>query len=166
MWKFIGLVLVVLMVVGLFGFVRQWRGTTAPTYGTGDIAGNSADRAQRDERGAGTKMRERFRAITQNPTRYKSQRVTITGRVRGATKIASNRNVYTLTQGKYRLLVIDDGPRPREYWPRTVKGVVQLIGPPVGGLQYAYVVDVGQPAKFNAPQWNDIRQYFTKGPND
>jgi hypothetical protein len=160
MRKIIGLILVVLMVVGLFGFIRQWRSTTAPAYGTGDIRGNSA------ERGVGTKMRERFRNITQTPTRYENQRVTVTGRVRGATRIASNRNVYTLTQGDYRLLVIDDGPRPREYWPRTVNGVVKLIGPPVGGLQYAYVVDVDQPAKFDAPQWNDIRQYFTKGPND
>ncbi len=165
MRKIIGLILVVLMVVGLFGFVRQWRSTTAPAYGTGDIAGNSADRAERDQRGVGTKMRERFRNITEQPTRFENQRVTVTGRVRGATKIASNRNIYTLTQGDYRLLVIDDGPRPREYWPRTVNGDVKLIGPPMGGLQYAYVVDVEEPAKFNAPQWNDIRQYFTRSPN-
>jgi hypothetical protein len=165
MRKITGLILGVLMVVGLVGFVRQWRYTTAPAYGTGDIAGNSADRAARDSRGIGTKMRERFRNITQNPLRYQDQRVTVTGRVRGATKLASNRNIYTLTQGDYRLLVIDDKAPPREYWPRTVNGTVKVIGPPVGGLQYAYVTDVREPAKFNAPRWQDIKHYFDQGPN-
>ena len=57
MRKIIGLILVVLMVVSLFGFVRQWRGTTASVYGTGDIGGNSADRAERDPRDGDVALR-------------------------------------------------------------------------------------------------------------
>jgi hypothetical protein len=153
------------MMLGGWVFFKAWRGTTPLAVGTGRIAGTSTDLAGRDQRGIGTKARSKLRGITDNPLRYKDKRVTVTGRVRGAGKLASNRNIYTLAEGNDRILVIDDKTRPKEYWPRTVSGVVKVVGPPVGGLNYAYIVDVKNPAKFTAPQWSEIKDYFTRSPN-
>lgn len=165
MRKIISLALVVLMIVGAVAFVRKWRSTTPLAFGTGDLKGKSTDRAARDNRPLGQKVRSKLRGITDNPARFQNKRVTVSGRVRGAAKLASNRNIYTISDGDDRLLVIDDKAPPREHWPRKVSGVVKVVGPPIGGLQYAYLVDVKNPAKFTAPQWSDIKHYFTKSPN-
>jgi hypothetical protein len=165
MRKLVTVAFLVLMAVGAWAFVKSWRSTTPLAVGTGKIAGTSSDLAARDERGLGAKTRAKFSGITDDPLRYKDQKVTVTGRVRGAAKLASNRNIYTLAEGDDRILVIDDKPAPKEAWPRTVNGVVKVVGPPVGGLRYAYVVDVREPAKFKAPQWQDIKDYFTGSPN-
>jgi len=165
MRKIIGLIFVILMFVGAWGFFRAWRGTTPLGVGTGRIAGKETDLAGRDKRGLGAKTRSKLRGITDNPLRYKDQRVSVSGRVRGAGKLAANRNIYTLVDGNERILVIDDKPTPKEYWKQTVNGTVKVIGPPVGGLNYAYIVDVKNPAKFTAPRWQDIKDYFSRGPN-
>lgn len=165
MGKILKIVLVVLICIGAFFFVKRWRSTTPVSVGTGDIAGNSADLASRDNRSATDKAKSKLAGITDNPTRFENQRVTVTGRVRGAGKLASNRNVYTLANGNDRILVIDDKAPPKEYWARTVSGVVKVVGPPVGGLRYAYLVDVREPAKFNAPSWSELKNYFTKSAN-
>ena len=165
MRKVLGLIAVLFTVVCAALFVRQWRSTTPPAVGTGDIAGQSADLPARDQRPLGQKVRSKLSRITENPTRFKNQRVTVTGRVRGAAKLASNRNIYTVTDGKNRLLVIDDKAPPREYWPRTVSGVVKVIGPPVGGLRHAYLVDVRKPARIDTPRWSEVKHYFSRSPN-
>lgn len=161
MRKIIGIVLLILMVVGMWSFTKSWRKVSPLGVGTGAIAGVSTDQASRDQRGLGEKTRAKFSGILDNPTRFQDKRVTVTGRVRGAGKLASNRNIYTLTEGDDRILVIDDKAAPKEYWPRTVSGVVKVVGPPVGGLQYAYIVDVKQGVKFNPPTWQELKNYFS-----
>jgi hypothetical protein len=165
MRKIISFILVACIVVGAVLFVGKWRTTTPWAVGTGDIAGKSRDLAARDKRPVTAKVKSKIGGITENPTRFQNQRVTVTGRVRGAGKLASNRNIYTLSDGDDRLLVIDDKARPKEYWARTVSGVVKVIGPPIGGLRYAYLVDVREPAKFVAPTWDDLKDYFSKSAN-
>jgi hypothetical protein len=165
MRKLVSLAFLILMVIGAWAFLKSWRGVSPLGVGTGRIAGKSSDVADRDKRGLGEKARSSLTGITEDPLRYKDKRVSVTGRVRGPGKLASNRNIYTLAAGDDRLLVIDDKAPPKEYWPRTVTGVVKVVGPPIGGLQYAYIVDVKNPAKFNAPKWQDLKDYFTRSPN-
>ena len=165
MKKILGLVLILLIIVGTWLFVREWNRTLPLAVGTGDIGGKSTGLASGDKRPAGQKVRSNLSRIAENPLRYENQRMKVTGRVRGAAKLASNRNIYTITDGKDRLLVIDDKAPPKEYWPRTVNGVVKVIGPPVGGLRYAYLVDVKKPARIDTPRWQDIKHYFTRSPN-
>ncbi len=165
MKKIFNLALVFLMFVGMALFVRSWRKTSPQGMGTGDIAGKSSDLAARDQRPLGQKVRSKLREISDNPLRFKDQRMTIKGRVRGAGKLASNRNIYTITEGRDSLLVIDDKTPPKDYWTRTVSGVVKVVGPPVGGLQRAYLVDVKEGVKFNAPKWSELKDYFTRSAN-
>lgn len=165
MKKILNVAMLVLMVFGAVLFVRGWRKTSPLGVGTGEISGKSLDPRARDERPLGQKVRSKLRDITDNPLRYKDQPMTVTGRVRGAGKLASNRNIYTISEGDDRLLVIDDKKPPTEYYRRTVKGIVKVIGPPVGGLQYAYLVDVKEGVKFNPPRWSEIKDYFSRSPN-
>lgn len=160
--RLFGCALTILMLFGAFMFVRQWRSTTPWAVGTGNIQGNSKDLPARDSRGVGTKTKSTLAQIADNPTRFEGKRMTVTGRVRGAGKYASNRNIYNLVQGDYRILVIDDKKPPREYWTRTVSGVVKVIGPKVGGLNRAYLVDVKQGVKINPPQWSEVSRFFTE----
>ena len=87
------------------------------------------------------------------------------GRVRGPGRLSSNRNIYMLTDEGESILIIDDGPAPTEYQLRGVTGVVKVIGPAIGNLRRAYIVNLRQGAKFVAPTWSDIKNYFTKSPN-
>jgi hypothetical protein len=159
--KIISLVALVAMLFGAYWFVKGWRSTTPWAVGTGRIQAKSEDIPERDERGVGTKTRSTLGEIAANPTRFQGKRMTVTGRVRSAGKYASNRNIYTLVSGDDRILVIDDKAPPREYWPRTVTGVVQVIGPKVGGLNRAYLVDVKQGVKVNPPKWETVSRFFT-----
>jgi len=165
MRKIIPLIFLILIALGAWTFFKAWRGTTPMGAGTGRIAGKETDLAGRDSRGLGAKTRSKLRGITDDPLRYQNQRISISGRVRGPGKLAANRNIYTLSDGNDRILVIDDKAPPKEYWPRTVNGVVKVVGPPIGGLRHAYLVDVREPAKFTAPKWQDIKNYFSQGPN-
>lgn len=157
------LVLVVLMVIGAYYFVQRWRSVTPLGVGTGNIGGVSTDLPARDTRSLPQKAASQIHEITTHPTRFENQHVTVTGRVRGPAKYASNRNIYTLVEDEGdKILVIDDKAPPDEYAKRTVSGTVKVIGPPVGGLQYAYLVDVKEGVKFNPPQWNEIKHFFDK----
>ena len=161
MGRIIGLILVLGMLWGAIQFVRQWNATTPPGVGSGRIAGKSQNLPARDKRPVSAKVKSQLVQITENPARFESKRATVRGRVRGAMKYASNRNMYLLVEGDNRLLVIDDKKPPREYWPRTVSGTVKVIGPPVGGLQYAYLVDVKKGVRIDPPKWTDIAHFFT-----
>ncbi len=162
MRKLIGLVALIIMLFGAYWFVRGWRSTTPWAVGTGRIQGSSKDIPARDERGAGTKTRSTIGEITANPTRFEGKRMTVTGRVRSAGKYASNRNMYMLVSGDDRILVIDDKAPPREYWPRTVTGTVQTIGPKIGGINRAYLVSVREGVKINPPKWETVSRFFTE----
>ena len=156
------LVMLVIVVIGGYYFVQQWRSVTPWGVQTGKISGVSRDLPARDKRPVTEKVASPIREITENPTRFENKKVTVTGRVRGAAKYASNRNIYMLTADEEnKILVIDDKKPPDERWPRTVKGTVKVIGPPVGGLQYAYIVDVKEGVKFTPPRWDQVQHYFS-----
>jgi hypothetical protein len=161
MRKLAGCVTLLVFLVGAFFFVRQWRSTAPWGAGTGTIAGNSHDSATRDKRSPVVKARSTLAQIIDNPTRFTNKTVTVTGRVRGAGRLASNRNIYRLTQGEYRLLVIDDKPPPKDLALRTVSGRVKLIKPPLGTSSYAYLVSVKEGVKFNEPSWREVSGWFT-----
>ncbi|MBV9864828.1 MAG: hypothetical protein JO316_05730 [Abitibacteriaceae bacterium] len=155
------LILVVLIALGAFYFVKKWHSVTPWGTETGKIGGASRDLPARDKRSVPQKVGSQLHEIVTNPTRFENKRATVNGRVRGASKYASNRNIYMLTDGNDRILVIDDKQPPQEYWPRAVSGTVKVIGPPIGGLQYAYIVDVKQGVKVNPPTWSEVSHFFT-----
>jgi hypothetical protein len=139
------------MVIGFvilaYVFFVMWRGTSPLGVGTGSIGGRSSERPKAGST-PGAKPASKDSAISQiaaNPQKWKGKRVTITGRVRGNTRYASNRNLYRLTDGKSSLLIVDDQKPPKEYTLRSVKGVVKVVKPPVGE-GYAYIVSAkGEP---------------------
>lgn len=156
------ILLVVVVIVGIF-FVGKWRSTTPLGYGTGNYAGNSAQAKSDDD--LNTKTRSRFSEIVNNPESHANKRITLTGRVYGTSKYASNRNIYSLTaldNSDVRVLVIDDKTPPQDYNTRTVSGTLKLIGPKVGGHQNAYLVDVKDPIRFTPPQFAQVKQFFSQ----
>lgn len=157
MRKLFGCLTVIAMIFGGVWFVRQWNGVTPWGASTGSIGRNRSG-----EPTTAQKTKSTLQQIAENPTRFKGQRQTVKGRVRNATKIASNRNLYLLVDGDARVLVIDDKAAPQNYYPRSATGVVQVIGPPIGGLNYAYVTDVKSGVKVNPPRWQDVARFFTE----
>lgn len=156
------LIMAVLVVLVGFYFVQQWRSVTPWGGGTGRIGGVSRDLPARDKQSVAPRAGQSIKAVVANPTRFENKRVSLTGRVRGATKYASNRNMYMLIEDEdNKILVIDDKAPPEEDRPRTVAGTVKVIGPPIGGLQYAYLVDVKQGVQFTPPRWDQIKDYFS-----
>lgn len=156
------LIMVVLVVLVGFYFVQQWRSVTPWGVGTGRIGGVSRDLPARDRRPVTQKVGSSIKEVISNPTRFENKKVSLTGRVRGVTKYASNRNMYLLVEDESnKILVIDDKDPPEQDWPRTVSGTVKVIGPPIGGLQYAYLVDVKQGVQFTPPKWEQIKDYFS-----
>ena len=155
MRKVFGCLTVIAMIFGGYWFVRSWNGVTPWGEGTGSIGHNNKVPVAQ-------KTKSTLQQIADNPTRFKGSRQTVRGRVRNATKIASNRNLYLLVDGDARVLVIDDKAAPQAYYPRAVTGTVQTIGPPIGGLNYAYVTDVKSGVKVNAPRWQDVAKFFTE----
>jgi hypothetical protein len=158
MRRLLGCFTVLVMLVGAFYFVRGWNGVSPWGASTGSIG--QAQRGQ-TEPGVGHKTVSTLSQIAQNPTRFKGKRMTVKGRVRGATKIASNRNLYMLTDGDYRVLVIDDKAPPKDYWPRTVNGEVRVIGPQIGGLNYAYLVDAKPGVRIDPPKREEVEHFFS-----
>jgi hypothetical protein len=156
MRRLLGCGLVILILIGAVFFVRGWNKVPQWGGGTGTIAREVGQRTE----GAVNKTESVLRQIAKDPVRFKGQRRTVTGRVRSATKIASNRNMYLLVEGNDRILVIDDKAAPRPYYPRTVSGVVQTIGPNIGGLNYAYLTDVKSGVKVNPPKWDEVQGFF------
>lgn len=157
MGKIFGCLGLILMVIGGVWFARRWNHFPDQGESTGLIARRHDANAKDTE----AKTRSSLQQIADEPTRFKGQTKSITGRVRDASKIASNRNMYTLVDGESRILVIDDKAAPKPYYPRTVTGVVQTIGPPIGGLNYAYLTDVKSGVKVNPPSWDEVKVFFT-----
>ena len=161
MRKLGGCLMLIVFAVGAYFFYQQWRTTTPWGVGTGKIGGRSEDIPARDKRSPVAKTRSVIFQIAENPTRFTDKTVTVTGRVRGAGRLASNRNIYRLTDGEHRLLVIDDKAPPKDYALRTVKGKVKLLKPPIGNASYAYLVSVKEGAKIDELTWNEAKGFFT-----
>lgn len=136
---------------------RQWRSTTEWGVGTGRIGGRSeptgSTPAARDKRSALTQ-------VASNPEKWAGKRVTVSGRVRGNTRYASNRNLYRLTDGKSTLLIVDDKAPAKEYSLRSVTGVVKVVSPPVGN-SYAYIVSVKGDPQIDL-KWQDVQKFFAE----
>lgn len=160
MRKLGGCLVLIVFAVGAYFMWQQWRSVTPWGVGTGQIAGRSEDIPARDKRSPVVKARSTLVQIVDNPTRFTEKTVTVTGRVRGAGRMASNRNIYRLSDGEHRLLVIDDKSLPKDYALRTVTGKVKLIKPPLGTASYAYLVSVKEGARFDEPDWNELKNWF------
>jgi hypothetical protein len=161
MRRLLGCGMVIVMLIAALFFVRGWNAVTTWGTGTGNINREIQERAPTVRRGAESALRQ----ISQNPIKFKGQKKTVRGRVRAATKIASNRNLYLLVEGDSRVLVIDDKAPPRVYYPRQVTGVVQTVAG-FGGKEYAYVTDVKSGVKVNPLKWQDIAKFFTEKYDD
>jgi hypothetical protein len=156
MKKLFGAIVLLLFLVGAYLFVKSWKGTAPWGVGTGSLA-HRAGTSPETTSEAKTSL---IRRISDNPQQYSGKRVTVSGRVRGNVKYASNRNTYRLTDGQYSLLVVDDKATPKEYWPRTVSGTVKVVKPPLG-KGYAYIVSVKGNPNINL-KWQDVAGFFTE----
>lgn len=158
MRRLLGCGAIIALLIGAYFFVRGWNKVTTWGTGTGSIARQAQGRGE----ASGAPRAPLLQQIAQNPARFKGKRATVTGRVRSATKIASNRNMYLLVEGNDRILVIDDKAPPKPFYPRTVSGVVQTIGPQALGQNYAYLVDVKSGVKVNPPRWAEVQSFFVE----
>jgi len=150
-------------------FFLMWRGTNPLGVGTGNIGGRSSS----VERGSGSGKsstpskgstpsagaRTALSQISANPQKWEGKRVMVSGRVRGNTRYATNRNLYRLTDGNSSLLIVDDKTPPKEYSLRGVAGVVKVVNPPVG-KGYAYIVNVKGDPKIDL-KWQDVKGFFS-----
>jgi hypothetical protein len=161
MRKFGGCLTLIVFLIGAYFFVQLWRSTMPRGIGTGLIRASSDDLPKRDKRTAATRGRLALIQVVENPGRFADKTVSVTGRVRGAGRLASNRNIYRLTDGQYRLIVIDDKAPPKEFELRTVSGKVKLLKPPLGNASYAYLVSVKEGVKFDELAWNEAKGWFT-----
>lgn len=156
MKKAFGCLMVIGFLILAYFFFLQWRKTSEWGVGTGSIGGRS-------EPSGSTPARDSRSALTQvasNPQKWEGKRVTVTGRVRGNTRYASNRNLYRLTDGKSTLLIVDDKTPAKEYSKRSVKGVVKVVKPPIGE-GYAYIVSVKGDPKIDL-KWQDVSHFFSE----
>ena len=158
MRRLLGCGMMIALLVGAFFFVQGWNRVTNWGTGTGRIATEKSARGEEKSLSAGSQLRQ----IARNPTRFEGKRATVTGRVRSATKLASNRNMYLLVEGDDRILVIDDKAPPRPYYPRTVSGIVRTFGPQAFGHNYAYLVDVKSGVKVDPPRWSEVQKFFVE----
>jgi hypothetical protein len=158
MKKLFGAILLLLFLVGVYFFVRSWKGTASWGVGTGKLARRAG--APPEDTGTAATKTSLIRQISDNPQQYVGKRVTVSGRVRGNVKYASNRNTYRLTDGQYSLLIVDDKATPKEYWPRTVSGTVKVVKPPFG-KGYAYIVSVKGNPNINL-KWQDVASFFSE----
>ncbi len=156
MRRLLGCGTLIVILIGAYFFVQGWNKVTS--WGT--PAGSIARQMKASGDTVGKQASSVLHQIAQNPMRFQGKRQTVTGRVRSATKIASNRNMYLLVDGDDRILVIDDKAPPKPYYPRTVSGVVQIIGPQIGGQNYAYLTDVKSGVKVDPPKLKDVEKFF------
>lgn len=153
MRKLIALILLVLFfVAGYFAF-KLWQGTAPWGGSTGAMARHGGVSAAKT-----TIAPSLIRQISENPQKFAGKHVAVSGRVRGNSKYASNRNIYRLTDGQYSILIVDDKTAPKEYWPRTASGVVKVVKPPLG-KGYAYIVSVKGNPNINL-KWQDVAGFF------
>ena len=154
MKKLFGAILMLVFLVGAYFFIKQWSTTTPWGAGTGQIAKRNGSTAASTPATKKSLIKE----ISQSPQKFEGKRVNISGRVRGNSKYASNRNMYRLTDGQYSLLVIDDKSAPIEYSLRAVAGTVKVVKPPLGN-GYAYVVNVKGNPNIDL-KWQDVSRFF------
>jgi hypothetical protein len=157
MRKAFGCLMVIGFLILAYVFFVMWRGASPLGVGTGNIGGRTSARPEAGST-PGAKPASKGSAISQiaaNPQKWKGKRVTISGRVRGNTRYASNRNLYRLTDGKSSLLVVDDQKPPKEYTLRSVKGIVKVVKPPVGE-GYAYIVSAKGDPKIDL-SWDEAK---------
>ena len=152
------LTMMVFLVLAYFFFLA-WRGTGSLGVGSGNIGGqssstNSGARSIPASGGKGSALSQ----ISSSPQKWSGKRVTVSGRVRGNTRYATNRNLYRLTDGKSSLLIVDDTTPPKEYALRTISGTVKVVNPPVG-KGYAYIVSVKGDPKIDL-KWQDVKGFF------
>jgi hypothetical protein len=162
MKKAFGCLMVIGFVILAYVFFVMWRGASPLGVGTGSIGGHSSARPEAGST-PDAKPASKGSAISQiasNPQKWKGRRVTVTGRVRGNTRYASNRNLYRLTDGESSLLIVDDKTPPKELAQRSVKGIVKVLKPPVGE-GYAYIVSAKGDPKIDL-SWNDAKGFFTE----
>ena len=160
MKKAFGCLMVIGFVILAYVFFVMWRGASPLGVGTGSI---SERRSARPGTGStpSAKTAGKGSAVSQissDPQKWKGKRVTVSGRVRGNTRYASNRNLYRLTDGKSSLLVLDDKTPPKELALRSVRGIVKVVKPPVGE-GYAYIVSVKGDPKIDLT-WKDAQHFF------
>jgi hypothetical protein len=155
MGKLFGAVLFLIFLVGAYFFVKQWKSTSSWGASTGTIARREGVKPTESTPARASSL---IAQISQNPQKFAGKRVSVSGRVRGNSKYASNRNLYRLTDGKYSLMVVDDKAAPKEYWPRAVTGTVKVIKPPLGN-GYAYIVNVKGNPNINL-KWQDVKSFF------
>lgn len=169
MKKLLSAILFLIFLVGAYLFIKKWKTLPPMGVGTGKIsqAGGGGTSSSSQATSANSKIRQ----ISDNPRQWEGKQVSLSGRVRGNTKYASNRNMYKITDGKYYLVVVDDKTAPIEYANRYVSGVVKVVKPPMGE-GYAYIVSVKGNPNINL-KWTDVSSFFSdkykdvkKGIND
>ena len=162
MKKAFGCLMVIGFVILAYVFFLMWRGTSSLGTGTGSIGGRSGARTEvgstpsAEPDGKGSAISQ----IASDPQKWQGKRVTVSGRVRGNTRYASNRNLYRLTDGESSLLIVDDKTPPKELDKRSVKGIVKVVKPPVGE-GYAYIVSAKGDPKIEL-SWNDAKGFFSE----
>ena len=142
------------LVLAYFFFVT-WRGARPLGVGTGSIGGRSSSTS--GDPGASNK-RSALSQIAANPQKWNGKRVTVSGRVRGNTRYATNRNLYRLTDGTSTMIIVDDKKPASEYSLRSVSGTVKVVKPPIGS-GYAYIVSVKGDPKIDL-KWQDVKGFF------
>ena len=155
MKKLLGALLLLLFLVGTYFFVLRWKATTSWGVGTGAIARRNVNSPVVSTPATKSSL---IKQISQNPQKFRGKRVHVSGRVRGNSKYASNRNLYRITDGQYSLLVVDDKAAPVEYSQRWIAGTVKVLQPPVGS-GYAYIVSVKGNPNIDL-KWQDVQKFF------
>ncbi len=139
-------------------FFLAWRNTNSMGVGTGSISGRSGSTNSGARSTPAASKGSALTQISANPQKWNGKRVTVSGRVRGNTRYASNRNLYRLTDGKSSLLIMDDKAPTTEYSMRSVSGIVKVVKPPIGN-GYAYIVSVKGDPKIDL-KWQDVKGFF------
>lgn len=164
MRKAVGCLIVIGFVILAYVFFVLWRRTPSLGTSTGSIGQRSSALPTRNGSTPGAKSHAsggttKISQISSHPQQWKGKRVSVSGRVRGNTRYASNRNLYRLTDGDSSLLVVDDQKPPTELALRSVKGIVKVLKPPVGE-GYAYIVSAKGDPKIEL-NWKDAQQFFS-----
>jgi len=158
MRKTFGCLMMIVFLALAYLFFLAWRNTGSLGVGTGSIGGsssyNNGARSTPASGGKGSALSQ----ISASPQKWNGKRVTVSGRVRGNTRYATNRNLYRLTDGKSTLLIVDDTTPPKEYALRTISGTVKVVNPPIGN-GYAYIVSVKGDPKIDL-KWQDVKGFF------
>ena len=142
-------------------FFLSWRGMQPLGVETGNISERSSSDTGSTRSTPAASKPNKGSALSQvaaNPQKWNGKRVTVSGRVRGNTRYATNRNLYRLTDGTSTMLIVDDKPPAKELSMRTVTGTVKVVKPPIGD-GYAYIVSVKGDPKIDL-KWDEVKGFF------